>query len=121
MPIKIDWKNDTHEWWPKLEDIQFTQRLNSVPLDQIERYVQMKKSVKKGDKIVCINNQDYDMPLNKIYEVYQVFIDENWLLWVQLKNHNQEKYGDYDFYPFEPYFITLKEQRKQKLRSLNKI
>ena len=31
------------------------------------------------------------------------------------------KYGDYDFYPFEPYFITLKEQRKQKLRSLNKI
>ena len=104
-----------------LEDIPSALRLNSVPLYQIEKYVQMKKSVKKGDKIVCINNQDYDMPLNKVYEVYQVFIDEKWLLWVQLKNHNQEKYGDYDFYPFEPHFITLKEQRKQKLGKLNKI
>lgn len=102
-----------------LEDIPSALRLNSVPLYQIEKYVQMKKSVKKGDMIICINNQDYDMPLNKVYEVYQVFIDEKWLLWVQLKNHNQEKYGDYDFYPFEPHFITLKEQRKQKLQTIN--
>lgn len=125
MPVTIQdlsnynivWNSDSHEWYPKMEDIDYVHRLESVPLDLIEKYIKIKKSLKVGEKVVCINNEKFlrngkrILVKNKIYDIHEIYIFEDFKPWIRV---NEED----DFYPSD-HFISLKKLRKDKLKKIN--
>lgn len=114
---KIDWNVDSHEWYPKMENIDYVHRLESVPLNQIEKYVKIKKSVNAGEKVVCINNifacDVPELKLNKIYKIYEIFLMADFTIWIKIDENSSY------YHPYNNHFITLKKQRKDKLKKIN--
>lgn len=76
--------------------------------------------LKEGDKVICVNNQNCDITLNKIYTIYSLWSDDDFSLWILIDNDKPEIYGDTDWYEYKPYFKRLIDIRKEKLKKLNK-
>lgn len=107
-----DWFTDSHECYPKMENIDIPSRLNSVSIEDIEKYLEMKKIYKKGEKLICIKEIRFgqkNLKLGEIYTISDTYINELWELWFVIN----------DEYYHNSCFISLKKQRKEKLDKLN--
>lgn len=75
--------------------------------------------LKEGDKVICVNNQNCNITLNKIYTIYNIWSDDDFSLWILINNDNPKIHGDTDWYEYKPYFKRLIDIRKEKIKQIN--